>query len=800
VNDELYKVYNLTAASIAKDKLVYVCGWMETGQPGQSPKICLADANVSGAKAKFITTQAIANATFCINCLAKQTTLLSQNTLGLTVGDAMYLSETAGANTSTAPTAANSIQQIVGRVRAVSATVGVIEIDIEANDDLVKIGANEMQAGAIGPDSIGLSVRAATNLAAGDLVRLDSYNATDGIYTANIADADVANGQAVYVATGTILSGATGTVYKKASVAMNVGAAAAGDPIYLTVTGTTTNTKSTSAPTGSDDLVQIVGRVQVTGAAGPVLIDLLDFVPSVATNQMQDDSVTNDKLAAFAGQGYIKVGGAAGAPTDYDANNDGFILIGDGTDILSTDFNNSGFIGVGDGTNYASVDVTGDVDLATNGAVTVQAMAIEPTMEGFVCVNASGGDYAAADLVYFSSHNATLPLCALADADVANGSAQYVVTAACVNGATCTVARSFLVTGVNTAAVGAVGDPIYLSITGTTTNTWSTAAPTGVDDIIQIVARVTIDDAAGAFLVDLRSLGNGTIARNEIQADAINGAKIADDSIDSEHYVDGSVDNQHIANNTIKQTKWSVRGRQFNFRDTPLHMLTDGSAVTSGGAGTTSGMMFPEGRLELYFEEAAAAIPAFTTSATGIDFGLDDNADDGMQLRPPQFASGPGQFIGQTDAFYVKATFTIEDASGIDPGCLGIMTPQAFADFDALAGLDGYGGAGEEVVAICIGSGAGVDPAVVHTYTKVNNAASVDTTLATHTWADGATHTFEIDVAASGAVTYKFDGVAVTGAAALTVTADSFYPFILHDSSAEVNATFTINLFEYDLQ
>ncbi|MBC8435785.1 MAG: hypothetical protein H8D84_02245 [Proteobacteria bacterium] len=44
---------------------------------------------------------------------------------------------------------------------------------------------------------------------------------------------------------------------------------------------------------------------------------------------------------------------------------------------------------------------------------------------------------------------------------------------------------------------------------------------------------------------------NNTIETADIQADAVDGTKIADDAIDSEHYADGSIDNAHIADDAI---------------------------------------------------------------------------------------------------------------------------------------------------------------------------------------------------------------------------------------------------------
>jgi len=140
---------------------------------------------------------------------------------------------------------------------------------------------------------------------------------------------------------------------------------------------------------------------------------------------IQADSVENSMLANIA-RGSVKVGGGSDAPTDLDAKTSGQILVGDGTDINSVavsgdvslasngavtiaadavensmlanmtrgtikvggnsnaptdlDAKTSGQILVGDGTDIASVAVSGDVGLASNGAMTIQANAVEGSM------------------------------------------------------------------------------------------------------------------------------------------------------------------------------------------------------------------------------------------------------------------------------------------------------------------------------------------------------------------------------------------------------------------------------------
>ena len=80
----------------------------------------------------------------------------------------------------------------------------------------------------------------------------------------------------------------------------------------------------------------------------------------VDTVQVKDDGITNDKLANIA-QGSVKVGGGSNAPTDLDAKTDGYILIGDGTDINS-------------------VSVTGDVTITNAGVTAIGATKVTDSM------------------------------------------------------------------------------------------------------------------------------------------------------------------------------------------------------------------------------------------------------------------------------------------------------------------------------------------------------------------------------------------------------------------------------------
>lgn len=134
-------VRNESGGTLAAGTLVYVSGWNETEA---KPLISKADANVAGARARYVLRADIANnANGYANITHRLTGL---NTTGATVGDPVYLSETAGGWTLTAPTAGSSMRQVVGHVAVVHASAGIVEFDLNSN--LVSVSGRDIQAGA----------------------------------------------------------------------------------------------------------------------------------------------------------------------------------------------------------------------------------------------------------------------------------------------------------------------------------------------------------------------------------------------------------------------------------------------------------------------------------------------------------------------------------------------------------------------------------------------------------------------------------------------------------------------------
>lgn len=115
--------------------------------------------------------------------------------------------------------------------------------------------------------------------------------------------------------------------------------------------------------------------------------------------------------------------------------------------------------------------------------------------------NVSGGSLVPGQLVYIYGHDGTRPSVHKADADFASKMAEYVVLDTIVNNGIGRVAREAIVSGLDTHAAAAVGDPVYLSDTA---GDWSLSAPSGADKLVQKVGIVTVDAVSGAIRFDCK--------------------------------------------------------------------------------------------------------------------------------------------------------------------------------------------------------------------------------------------------------------------------------------------------------
>lgn len=168
-----------------------------------------------------------------------------------------------------------------------------------------------------------------------------------------------------------------------------------------------------------------------------------------------------------------------------------------------------------------------------------------------VKIKNSASTRAKGDLIYLSGYSATDQAFTfgLADAD-AGLPAQFVILADIAGSATGYAARAALLTGLNTASLSA-NAALYLS---TTAGGFSTAAPSGVNDLVQLIGAVKVSHATTGeidfFLAPARKFGT-----LNLQDGAVAAAKLATDSVTSIKILDGQVTNAKLAADSVTTAK-----------------------------------------------------------------------------------------------------------------------------------------------------------------------------------------------------------------------------------------------------
>jgi hypothetical protein len=284
--------------ALVEGDLVYISGWSETYQRFLVTK---ADADAANSRATFICRQAIANNSNSEVWLTHRLKL--QNTNGSTVGNPVYLSTTAGGWTLTAPNPTSAIQQVVGRVAVVSATVGEIEFDLQYAG-ATSIGSPDIPAGSITPSDLGIAVRneSGGSLVAGDLVYISGWNETQALPLVSKADANAAGKKAQFVIQATLTNNTNGQAFRyfRTAADQNTNGAVVGDPVYLSETA---GGFTLSAPAAVTSISQIVGRVAVVSATvGVIVYDLEgnNSVISTSRNELAADAVDGTKIEDLA--------------------------------------------------------------------------------------------------------------------------------------------------------------------------------------------------------------------------------------------------------------------------------------------------------------------------------------------------------------------------------------------------------------------------------------------------------------------------------------------------------------------
>lgn len=205
--------------------------------------------------------------------------------------------------------------------------------------------------------------------------------------------------------------------------------------------------------------------------------------------------------------------------------------------------------------------------------------------------------------------------------------------------------------------------------------------------------------------------------------------------------------------------RWAILGtsiildaRKFveNFEVQPIASQNDGTIV-SGTAGETNVMKLAGHSLE-YNIKGTQTIVLPQLAAGGLDVGMDQTADDGVEITTGITARAPGAFVIGTDAFYAKLQFSIATVAGTDDCAFGFRLAEAYQ-----GGIDSY----NDMAMLNVIAGA------IKIETILNGGGTT-TTDTTDAWADAETHELEIRVTNAGVVTYLIDGAAPTVTAAFT--------------------------------
>ena len=251
--------------------------------------------------------------------------------------------------------------------------------------------------------------------------------------------------------------------------------------------------------------------------------------------------------------------------------------------IMAT--NTAGHLLVGDGTNYNPVAVSGDVTMASSGAVTIANGAVENAM---LADDAVGADELAANAVVTASIlNDNVTQAKIADDAVGADqlAANAVVTASILddNVTTAKIADD-AVTQAKIAddAVGA--DQLAASAVVTTSIVDSNITTAKIADDAVTYAKMQHTATANRLL--------GAASAGAIGETQVVSAMMAANSVDSDSYVDGSIDPDHLADNAVTLAKMAsgTDGNiiSYDASGNPVAVATgnDGQVLTSTGVGS----------------------------------------------------------------------------------------------------------------------------------------------------------------------------------------------------------------------
>ena len=225
------------------------------------------------------------------------------------------------------------------------------------------------------------------------------------------------------------------------------------------------------------------------------------------------------------------------------------------------------------------------------------------------------------------------------------------------------------------------------------------------------------------------------------------------------------------------------------FREAPLCVKKAGAGAATGTAGDENLLIsgFPGAIFEYHIVGTATAVSP-VLGAEGLDIGLDDAENDGIEITEGITARSRSAFTMGTDAFYLEVKFYVTDASGSDVMMIGFRSDEAYQ-----ADPEDY----TDMAAV------GLNGADWYTWTIDDDGATTktDVTPSGGDCGDTEAHIVRINVAADLAVTYEITGAAPTGVAAHDIdTGDVVIPFLYLIHDADISEAFQIDSWECGLQ
>jgi hypothetical protein len=218
-----------------------------------------------------------------------------------------------------------------------------------------------------------------------------------------------------------------------------------------------------------------------------------------------------------------------------------------------------------------------------------------------------------------------------------------------------------------------------------------------------------------------------------------------------------------------------------DFKNLPVGNLTTGAAA----AGATGNENFIQIGGSVFHQHILGTqdiiLPLRT--ATGLNVSHDQTEDDGIEYTNG-IAIGAAKrvfTIGTDKAFFFRLKFTIANVSGTDGCAMGFRKAEAFQ-----AAIGSY----DEMASLNVISGD------IKTDNIINTVETITDT--TDNWADGETHTLQVNVSGAGVVTFLIDGAAPTVTAAFTFDdGEVVIPFFYFIQAAAPVAG-VVNLLEWE--